>query len=326
MRKRLAVVALAPLIAAGCGDGAAAQAEVVAVIPVDPHVGPDIQVAADGSVWLPASDTFAGTEVPYDEAANVVVRIDPEREKVAAVVPVAHPMTALAVGEGGVWATGTDFGPDDAQPRGSVVRVDPDTNQVDVAVDLGEGSSPSDVVVGFDSVWVSDSTADAVYRIDPDTGAVVATIAVDGSPTSLAVTDDGVWVAKPGTHQVRAIDPDTNEPRRPVGTGPDPSVLEAGGAGLFVADYAENDLSLISEDGNVDRSVDFPTAPSRIDVGEDVVVVAEVGARTLSVLRGDDRDVVLEGRVLVALALDGTTVWAADAGRGAVLRIRLPAG
>lgn len=317
----VAVLTLAPAAACGRGD-AAPVATVVAEIAVEPHVGPDIKVAPDGDVWLPASDTFGGTEVPYDEATHVVVRIDPLRQRVVARVPVPHPMSALAVGAGAVWVTGTDFGPGE-RPRGSLVRIDPARNEVAATVDLGEGS-PSDVAVGFGSVWVSDSTANAVYRVDPGTAVVVSEIAVDGGPTSLAVTDDAVWVTKPGTGEVRAIDPATDAPGPAVGTGTDPSVLEAGGAGLHVADYAERDLSRIDPSGRVDQTVSFPSAPSRFDVGDDFVVVAEVDERTLSVVRDGERETVLEGHVLVAVAVEGRTVWAADPGRGAVLRIRLP--
>lgn len=331
MPKRLTLpvagaVTLAAFALLGCARDAPPSGEVVATIPVDPHVGPDLKIGPDGDLWLPASDTFGGSEVAYDDAVNAVVRIDPRRKKVEAVVAVSHPMSALAIGEGAVWATGTDYGPDDAAPRGSLVRIDPNGNRVTAAIDLGDGS-PSDVAVGFDSVWVSDSTADVVYRVDPDTGAVVTEIAVTGGPTSLAVTADAVWVTKPATGQVRSIDPDTNAPGRAIGTGSNPAVLESGGAGLFLADYTSADLSLLRAPEGIVRRVAFPSAPSRFAVGDDLVVVVEVEERAMSSLDGSTRRVLIEDRLFVAVALtpDGRTAYAADAEAGAVVQVRLPA-
>lgn len=321
-----AVLALTLAGLGACGGGEGPQATVVAEIEVEPHVGPDIQVGDDGSVWLPASDTFGGTEVPYEDADHLLVRIDPRSQRVTSRVSLPHPMSALAVGGGGVWLTGTDFGPDDEQPRGSVVRVNPASGQIDLATQFDPPSSPTDVVVGLGSVWVSDSTADAVYRIDPDTGAVRAEIAVSGGPTSLAVAGGAVWVAKPATGEVRPIDPDTNRPGPPVKVGSDAAVLAAGRWGLAVADYAGNEVARVDvATGEVAEHVSFPSAPSRLDVGDDFAVASEVDERTLSVVRDGKRRVVLQDRVLVALALDGDDVWAADAGSGAVVQIRLPA-
>lgn len=329
MRKRFAIAAAVTAAAAfgGCANDPGAQAVIEVQVAVEPHAGPDIIIAADGDVWLPASDTFGGTEVPYDEAQHALVRVDPERGEVEAVVPLPHPMTAVAVGEGGVWATGTDYGPDDPAPRGSLVKVDAEANEVVLSVDLGAGS-PSDVAVGFGSVWVTDSALDLVYRVDPATGGFQAEISVDGGPTSLAVTDDDVWVAKPGSGQVRPIEPRTNAPGDAVGVGPRPEILAAGGAGLYAGDYTSRAISRIDLDGGgVADTIDLKSAPSRIDVGDDIVVVSEVEERSLSVVRAGKRRVVLTDRLIVGVALaeDGRTVWAADPEDGGVLRIRLPA-
>lgn len=322
----LAAGAAAPVLTA-CGGGGGPEATLVAEIEVDPPVGPDIKIADDGSLWLPASDSFQGR--PPDEPRHAVVRIDPERNEVSAVVDVAHQMSAVAVGEDAVWAVGTDFGPEAEQPVGSLVRIDPGTAEATATVGFGERSSPSDVAVGFGAVWVSDSTGDRVIRVNPDTGEIVAEIAVDGGPTSLTITDDAVWVTKPRTGEVRGIDPATNRPLPAVGTGPNPAILEAGGAGLWVADYADDTLSRIdTEAGAVADTVEFPTAPSRFDVGERTIAVVESEGRALSIVRDGDRDEVLVGRLLVAVALsaDEQTVWVVDAGDRLVVRLSLPAG
>lgn len=320
----LALLALLGLFAACGEDGGGFQAAIEAEIDVDPPVGPDIKIGPDGSVWLPASDTFQGR--PPDEPRHAIVRIDPESNEVAAVIEVPHQMSAVAVTDDAVWATGTDFGPDAERPRGSLVRIDPASNTVVGTIDLGEGASPTDVAVGFGSAWVTDSSKNRVVRVDPTTDEIVAQIAIDGGPASLAVAAGRVWVTKPGAGQLRPIDPVTDTPVEAVSTGPNPEIVEAGEAGLWVADYLEAVLHRVDIEGrSVDESVEFPSAPSRFSVGADTVAVVEAEGRALSIVRDGRRHQLLDERLLVAVALapGGETVWAVDGGEGRVLRIRL---
>lgn len=316
-------VLLGATVLAACANGADPEAIVTAEVDVDPPVGSDIAVL-DGSVWLPASDDFAGPEP--EEPRHAVVQIDADSASVESVIDMPHQMVAIEAEPGRVWVTGSDVDFDTGDLAGSLVRIDPTTGDIAATLDLGE-STPSDVVVGHGSVWVSDSTGDRVFRVDRATEEIVAEVSIEGGPTSLAVTDDAVWVTKPRTGQVRAIDPVTDAPLPVVGTGQLPSVLDAGGAGLWVADYAENRLARIEPDrGEVARSIEFPTAPSRFDVSDDLVAVVESEGEELSIVRGPDgsRDPILSGRVLVAIAIDGSDLWAVDHGANQVIRLQVP--
>ena len=134
MRERLRTFAAAGLVcragsrrtrAASCGGGdEGPEARVTAEIDVDPSPGSAILVAED-AVWVVASTSF--DEPGRRRHHHAVVRIDRDGAEVEAVVTVPHQMTALAAGEGSVWATGTDFGPEDELPSGTVLRIDPDT-------------------------------------------------------------------------------------------------------------------------------------------------------------------------------------------------------
>lgn len=313
------------MLAAACGGaGSSFDATIVEEIAVEPSVGPDIKLGPDGTVWLPASDTFQGR--PPDAPRHAIVRIEPDTNEVAAVIAVPHQMSAVAVTDDAVWATGTDFGPDAERPRGSLVRIDPASNAVVATVDLGEGASPTDVAVGFGSAWVTDSSQDRVVRVDTGTNEIVATIAVDRGPASVAIAAGRVWVTKPGAGQLRPVDPATNKPLEALSTGPNPEIVEAGETDLWVADYLEAVLSRVDIEGRtVDASVEFPSPPSRFSVGTDRVAVVEAEGRTLSIVENGRRHQVLESRLLVAVALapDGETVWAVDGGERRVLRIRV---
>ena len=72
------------------------------------------------------------------------------------------------------------------------------------------GGPPSAIAVGSDAVWVASGSADAIYALDPRTGALRTTIDVGSQgcndPTSLAVNADGVWVACALSQRVMRFD------------------------------------------------------------------------------------------------------------------------
>ncbi len=100
-----------------------------------------------------------------------------------------------------------------------VIAIRPTTSSDEGAV------GPLFLATGHDSVWVAIHRASAVSRVDPDTGEVISTIAIDPTPGSTAeteivntgaatgtgsvlATDDAVWVADVGGFIWR-IDPAT---------------------------------------------------------------------------------------------------------------------
>ncbi|MFN2594382.1 MAG: hypothetical protein ABR579_05780 [Actinomycetota bacterium] len=73
------------------------------------------------------------------------------------------------------------------------------------------GSKPTDLAPGSGSLWVANSRAGTVTRIDPDTGVVTQQIDVSGSPTDTEAGSGFQWVANTGLSAVQQIDPSTNE-------------------------------------------------------------------------------------------------------------------
>jgi DNA-binding beta-propeller fold protein YncE len=64
------------------------------------------------------------------------------------------------------------------------------------------------IAAGFDSLWVSERLGNRVVRLDPQTGAVLATIDIGDSPVKLQPADGRMWV-RAGERYV-AIDTATN--------------------------------------------------------------------------------------------------------------------
>jgi YVTN family beta-propeller protein len=88
------------------------------------------------------------------------------------------------------------------------------------AIPVGHG--PSGITVGAGGIWVADTLDDAVVRIDPSTRAVTAMIPVGRAPTSVAVGAGSVWVANSGDGTVTRIDPAAAKPVKTIAVGGSP--------------------------------------------------------------------------------------------------------
>jgi len=110
----------------------------------------------------------------------------------------------IVTGAGSVWLM-TDA-------KGTLARIDPETNKVVAEIYVASGSyglafGPA----GDDAVWVTSSEHDSVARVDPHTNLVVETIKVGKSPRFIAAGAGGVWTINQGDGTVSRIDPKTNK-------------------------------------------------------------------------------------------------------------------
>jgi YVTN family beta-propeller protein len=101
---------------------------------------------------------------------------------------------------------------------------------------IAVGKGPAGIAVGAGGIWVADSLDDAVVRIDPRTNKVTATIRVGRSPSGIAVGAGSVWVANAGQGTVSRIDPGTHKVLAtiPVGGSPQQITVARGRAWVTV--------------------------------------------------------------------------------------------
>ena len=94
------------------------------------------------------------------------------------------------------------------------------------------------VATGAGAVWQSDYENDALLRIDPVAGKVVASIPVGSQPLGVAVTEGSVWVADEHSEAVTRIDPKTNRVVATITIGQPgpagPQIMTAGPGGVWV--------------------------------------------------------------------------------------------
>ena len=155
-----------------------------------------------GSLWV------------VDRLANAVTRIDLAQRRVAETIRVGVNPLASAFGYGALWVANGDSG------TVSVIR--PGAAKPVQVTDI---PSPFGISAGAGGVWVASNGMHAVYRIDPDTHAIVARIVL-GTPTDflygVSAGPHGVWAIE--DHHVVRIDPATDRVvariRFPRGTEP----------------------------------------------------------------------------------------------------------
>ena len=159
---------------------------------------PEVTYGA-GSVWV--SSGF------YPGAANVVLRIDPQTNRVVERIPVDAP-SGLDFGHGSVWVTSAE--------RGTLSRIDPESGKVIAKIEVGEGAVDIATDEGSGAVWVADWLKNGkLSRVDPETNRVVAEIPIrpgaqEGGASSVAVGEGAVW-ALSSDGRLLKVDPATNE-------------------------------------------------------------------------------------------------------------------
>jgi hypothetical protein len=159
----------------------------------------DVEAGADG-VWLVGSSpTMATTLYAVDPATG-----EPTDQEIQMVVK------AIDSGDGAVWLAGTIF-PDGAVGVPGVAKFDPATKKLTTTEIPAEASS---IAVGSGGVWAGAGSGEegaTLYRIDPATGEVAATIPLGEMAGSVKVSTGAgaVWVTTDGGDSY-AVDPATD--------------------------------------------------------------------------------------------------------------------
>jgi len=118
-----------------------------------------------GSVWV------------SNEGSGAVSRIGPRRNKVIKTIRFGGRPNGIAFAFRMVWVA--DFG------RGRLIRIDPRRNRVQRKISIPTADW---ITASPDSLWVSSETG-RIYRVDPATMAVEATVSVGANPLASAWID-----------------------------------------------------------------------------------------------------------------------------------------
>ena len=288
---------------------------------------------ANGVLWLAERD-------PSDESTIRILRFDPrtgtsldgtitiprdasvKRDLSLRVLSPFPPHVFFVVGEGSFWVT--DFS------TGEVIRVPIPSGPTEAVSSAPStaiveslrshryplASAADELAVAGGWVWAGEDARQQVEQIDPTTGQVIATIALDDYPAWMADGKDVVWVAlaKPA-ERVIGIDTATNEivHSYPGLTGP----LAQTDEGLWAFEYRAPDPSwmvLIDPNtGDVMRHVEVPAQPFTIATSGNTVWTLDFRSGSVSEISGEDAHVVTDhsSGVWLAGTPDGVylSVW-----------------
>ncbi len=231
--------------------------------------GPPTGIASTpAGVWVVESDT---TPTASLTSSVFVDRIDPEfdapsgRVRIGNVIP-SGPGVVAAQGNA-VWVAPSTGLLTRVNPRTVTVADQRDPNASPAGIAIGDGavwltdteagnvvrvdktglltpipvgSGPSAITVGAGGVWVVDSLDDAVVRIDPASQSVTATIPVGPSPAGIAVGAGSVWVANSGNGTVTRIDANTDRVQAMIAVGGSPQALTIADGRVWVTVDAQS--------------------------------------------------------------------------------------
>jgi YVTN family beta-propeller protein len=94
--------------------------------------------------------------------------------------------------------------------------------------------APQAIDAGSGGVWLVDRAGDAVVRVDPATGDLKKRVNVGHRPAAVAVGPGSVWVANRGDGSVSQIDPSRNAVVRTIRVGARPIDVVVGLGGIWV--------------------------------------------------------------------------------------------
>jgi YVTN family beta-propeller protein len=136
-------------------------------------------------------------------------------------------------------------------PRNTVHKLDPKTNTVVAAVEVGKKPC-SGLAEGFGSIWVPNCTDQTVSRVDLATNKVIATIPVGpaNSEGGIAASPDAVWMPTDlAAGKLARIDPTTNTVVATISVAP----------GSVAATYLDGAIWVSSPMGSVVTKIDAKT-------------------------------------------------------------------
>jgi serine/threonine-protein kinase len=152
-----------------------------------------------------------------------------------------------------------------------------DPSTAHLVATISVGSGPGSVAIGEGSVWVANNQADTVSRIDPVTNAV-ATIRVGHGPEGIAVSEGSAWVLLPGAAALVRIDPSTNRPSRTIPLPDRPERIVARDGVLWITSSAGL-IEVNAATSTVVKQIStVPFSPQELAVTRDFVWVASFDA------------------------------------------------
>jgi streptogramin lyase len=228
-----------------------ATSAVTRTVPVD--ISPCSLTYAAGSLWAASGD----------DLTSELVRVDPATGETLALIdlPLATAIFAMAdAGDGGVWALD--------RVNGTIVPIDPATNQAGEPIELGYGAT--DMALADGVAWVSSDIVDELVRVDVATREIerIPAEAVNGG---VAIDGRGVWALDHLGDRLTLIDAQARLPILSWTFDLEVGLPVAANGGVWMPSPAGALLVFHSETGDVAALYGLPEGFSEAKAGLDSV-------------------------------------------------------
>ncbi len=172
--------------------------------------------------------------------------------------------------------------------------------------------------IAFGSLWVANCKGGEVYRIDPETATIVATIPAGVGPSgelNVVAGAGSIWAPSETTGKIARIDPATNTVITTISVAPGTSYLAFGFDALWAVSGKGQSLQRVDPKTDaVTNTIQLGKQPGFLAAGEGAVWVQEQGDGTMAQI--DPQTVEVTGRVKVGKTLlygdidvGGGSVW-----------------
>jgi DNA-binding beta-propeller fold protein YncE/predicted Ser/Thr protein kinase len=218
----------------------------------------------EGSVWV------------TDPRHGDVIRIDAASERVLGRIDVGGRPGALAFGGGRVWV---------ADEAGAGVTAINAAGGRIVKRGIVPHAAPLRLAIGAGGLWVSSASTGAIRRIDLGDATPGPPIPVGRGPAGITVGHGYVWVANSRAESVARVDPTINARLgEPIEVGGRPGGIDAGTDVVWVANASDGTVTRIGLAGGevVGAPVKVGADPGAVVVGEEAVWIANNGDGTVS--------------------------------------------
>jgi len=180
--------------------------------------GPYAIASGAGSMWV------------TNEGSGTLSRINPARNRVTKTIRVGGGPNGIVVAFGSVWIA--DYG------GGQVIRLDPRTNRVTGRVPLEHADW---ITPTADALWVSSET-NKVYRLDPATLAITASVDVGANPLASTLIGGELWVPNLDSNTVTVVDVVAAATKRTIAVGGSPVAVVQAAGDAWVTSEADGDV------------------------------------------------------------------------------------
>ena len=133
------------------------------------------------------------------------------------------------------------------------------------------------------ALWVADATDRSLIEIDPASGAVRRTFALQVEPTALAIVTGTIWVAAYDANAVAEVDLRSGQTVATITVGNGPSAVAIDGNAVWVVNALDSTVSRIdARSGSVVATIPVGSSPAAIAVAGGSLWVANLNSASVS--------------------------------------------